>query len=151
VFFPAIPVSATSNAEQQTGSKPLGGTETILLVEDDLAVRLVTRRALEPYGYKVCEANSGEQALEVWGRQPGEIALLLTDIVMPGGLNGRELAEQLRSRKTDLPVVFMSGYSADVIGHDNEFLVRTRSYLINKPCTTTVLLQTVRKCLDRKH
>ena len=149
-FLPVIPSPGTPKAAQPAELMPRGGAETILLVEDDYAVRMVTRRVLETSGYKVCEATSGREALEVWARQPDEIALLLTDIVMPGDLNGRELAEQLWSRKPGLPVVFMSGYSADVIGSDNEFLVRTKSYLITKPCTTTALLQTVRECLDRK-
>jgi len=150
VFLPAIPPPGAPKAAQPAELMPRGGAETILLVEDDYAVRTVTRRVLETYGYKVCEASSGREALEVWARQPEEIALLLTDIVMPGDLNGRELAEQLWPRKPGLPAVFMSGYSADVIGSDNEFLLRTKSYLITKPCTTTALLQTLRQCLDRK-
>lgn len=150
VFLPAIPPPSTPTAVQPAELMPRGGAETILLVEDDYALRMVTRRVLETCGYKVCEASSGGEALEVWARQPGEIALLLTDIVMPGDLNGRELAEQLWSRKPGLPVVFMSGYSAEVIGRDNEFLVRTKSHLLAKPFKTTALVQTVRECLDRK-
>ena len=150
VFLPAIPPPSTPRAAQPAELMPRGGAETILLVEDDYALRMVTRRVLETYGHKVCEAASSREALEVWTRQAGKIDLLLTDVVMPGDLNGRELAEQLWSRKPGLPVVFMSGYSAEVIGRDNEFLVRTKSHLLAKPFKATALVQAVRECLDRK-
>jgi len=150
VFLPAIPPSAAAQAARLAVSEPSRGTETILLVEDDLSVRLVTRRALESYGYKVCEASCGREALEVWGRRAGEIALLLSDIVMPEGLTGRDLAERLRTEKPGLRVILMSGYSAEVLGKGTEFLRRTRTYFLQKPCATSVMLQTVRQCLDEK-
>jgi nitrogen-specific signal transduction histidine kinase len=150
VYLPAIPPSAMAAAAQTAAPMLHGGSETILLVEDDFSVRLVTRRMLESYGYKVCEASSGKEAQEVWGRQSGEIALLLSDIVMPEGMTGRDLAAQLRAQKPELQVIFMSGYSADVIGQDTEFFRRTKSRFLQKPCTTSALLQTVRQCLDEK-
>ena len=125
-----------------------GGTETILLVEDDYAVRMITRRVLESHGYKVCEAATAAEALELWRSRAEEIALLLTDIVMPQGVTGRDLAEQLRAQRPALKVIFMSGYSADVIGKDTEFFRRTKSSFLQKPCSSRALLETVRHCLD---
>jgi two-component system, cell cycle sensor histidine kinase and response regulator CckA len=150
VFLPAIAPPTEPAAAQQAGHKLRGGTETILLVEDDYHVRFITRRILETYGYKVCEAGSGRKALEVWNRQSEEIKLLLSDIVMPEGVTGRDLAEQLRARKPDLPVLFMSGYSAEVSGKETDFFRRTKSRFLQKPCTTRALVQMVRQCLDGK-
>ena len=117
-------------------------------MEDDYAVRLTTRRVLESHGYKVIEANSGPDALELWSARAHEIALLLSDIIMPEGLSGRELAEQLRAQKPSLKVLLMSGYSADVIGSDTEFFRRAGSYFLHKPCASRTLLDAVRRCLD---
>jgi signal transduction histidine kinase/ActR/RegA family two-component response regulator len=150
VFVPAIPPSAAAGAAQAMAPKLRGGTETILLVEDDASVRLVTRRVLESYGYTVCEASCGREALETWGRQAGEIMLLLSDIVMPEGLTGRDLAQQMRAEKPGLRVILMSGYSAEVMGKGTEFLRRTKTYFLQKPCPSSTLLQTVRQCLDEK-
>jgi len=105
---------------------------------------------LESYGYRVCEASCGREALEVWDREAGKIALLLTDIMMPDGLTGRDLAEQLQARKPGLRVILMSGYSAETLGKGTDFLRRTRSHFLQKPCATSTLVESVRKCLDEK-
>ncbi len=89
LLLPAIPAPAVPGNAPKAESNLRGGTETILLVEDDHNVRFTTRRMLEISGYKVCEASCGQEALEIWGKQTGEIALLLSDIVMPGGMSGR--------------------------------------------------------------
>jgi len=129
---------------------PRGGTETILLVEDQLPVRLVTRRVLESYGYRVHEAASAREAMKIWRQYAGEVALLLTDMVMPGSVTGWELSEQLRAQKPALKVVFMSGYSADVVGGNAEFMRQYQSCFLQKPCATAEMVQTVRNCLDGK-
>jgi FixJ family two-component response regulator len=67
---------------------------------------------------------------------------------MPDSVTGRDLAEQLRAQRPALKVIFMSGYSADVAGKDTDFIRRTKSYFLQKPCSSSVLLQTVRQCLD---
>ena len=149
IFLPAIPPSARA-AEGPSGAKLIGGNETILLVEDDFSVRMITRRILETYKYKVHEATCAREAIEVWDRHAREIALLLTDIVMPEGVTGRDLAEKLRREKPGLRVIFMSGYSAAVVGRGTEFFRRTGSYFLHKPCTAATLIQTVRQCLDAK-
>jgi FixJ family two-component response regulator len=79
-----------------------------------------------------------------------EVALLLTAIMMPDKLTGRDLAEQLWRHKPGLKVVFTSGYSADVIGKNTDFLQRTGSHFLQKPCSARKLLETVRRCLDQK-
>ena len=76
--------------------------------------------------------------------------MLLTDIVLPEGITGRDLAEQLRALRPALKVIFLSGYSADVIGKDTDFFRRTKSLFLQKPCSAGTLLDTVRRCLDEK-
>ena len=150
VLLPAIPTPARLAPASQPGAGIPGGTETILLVEDDQAVRLTTRRVLESKGYKVREANSAREALELWQSHAGEIALLLTDIIMPEQMTGRELAERLRGQRPELKAIFMSGYSAEVLGGNTDFIRRTNSGFLQKPFSSRVLLETVRRCLDEK-
>jgi CheY-like chemotaxis protein len=150
IFLPAIPTPASTAATPQAEADLRGGTETILLVEDDYGVRAITRRVLESHGYKIYEATTAREALELWRSRAEEIALLLSDIVMPEGVTGRDLAEQLRASRPTLKVIFMSGYSADVIGKDTDFFRRTKSYFLQKPVSSRALLETVRRCLDGK-
>ena len=88
----------------------LRGTETILLVEDDPSLRDAVRRALDQLGYRILEAPTGVKALEVWKQNRGEIHLLLTDLVMPGGMNGFELAQHARKVQPDIKVLLTSGF-----------------------------------------
>jgi len=150
VFLPAIspPTSALRPPEARVSGR--GGNERILLVEDEAALRLVTRRFLSEFGYHVIEAASGREALEIWRSQGVGIDLLLTDIVMPDGITGRELAERLRSQRPALKVIFMSGYSLNVFGNDTEFLRRDNTRFLQKPCDEQVLMDTIRRCLDEK-
>ena len=150
VFLPAIPTPARVAAAPEIGADLRGGKETILLVEDEHSVRMTTRRVLENKGYTVREAATAREALEVWQRHAGEIALLLTDIIMPGEMTGRDLAERLWGQRPGLKVVFMSGYSADVLGHGTDFIRRTKSYFLQKPSMSRTILETVRQCLDQK-
>ncbi len=150
VFLPAIPTPTRSAAAAVAGADIRGGKETILLVEDEHTVRVTTRRVLERKGYKVWEATSAQEALELWHSYEGEIALLLTDIIMPGEMSGRDLAERLWEQRPGLNVIFMSGYSADLLGKGTEFIRRTRSYFLQKPAASRTLLETVRRCLDEK-
>jgi PAS domain S-box-containing protein len=150
IFLPAIPTPASAAAAAPAEAGLPGGAETILLVEDDYAVRMITRRVLESHGYKIYEATTAGEALDLWRSHAEEIALLLTDIVMPQGVTGRDLAEQLRAQRPALKVIFMSGYSADVIGKDTDFFQRTQSSFLQKPCSSRTILKTVRRCLDDK-
>jgi PAS domain S-box-containing protein len=145
VFLPAAVVSSPPLAEPGK-TKPRGGTETILLVEDETSVRMLTRRVLERQGYRVIEARHGLDALNVWKMPHGKIHLLLTDIVMPEGLNGRQLAEQLQLAEPQLRVIFTSGYSPDIAGR--ELILREGQNFLQKPCPPDQLLAAVRACLD---
>jgi CheY-like chemotaxis protein len=124
------------------------GTEAILLVEDEIELRRTTRRVLENNGYRVFEAQSAHEAIQVWSGQGGHIDLLLTDLLMPGGMTGRELADQLRSDAPKLQVIFTSGYGADVIGPDMDYFRQSQSRFLQKPCSANLLLKTVRESLD---
>jgi len=123
-----------------TGSAP----PTVLVVDDDAAVRRVAGKALRRAGYRVIEAESGDQALEIGSRRAGEIDLLLTDVVMPG-MNGRELGEKLKEVDPDLPILFMSAYTEDEI-----FLQGVRVAKISfipKPFTLDELTKSVNDAL----
>jgi PAS domain S-box-containing protein len=144
VFLPAIPTPVRLAAAAEVR----GGNETILLVEDEPALRLMTRRLLERKGYRIREAASGREALEVWQSHGEEVALLLTDIIIPGEMTGRDLAERLWGQRPGLKVIFTSGYSAEVLGANTDFIQRTRSHFLQKPCPSRALLETVRRCLD---
>ena len=150
VFLPSIPTPPRPAAAPNPGGDVRGGKETILLVEDEHAVRVTTRKILERKGYTVREATSGREALEQCQAHAGEIALLLTDIIMPGEMSGRDLAEGLWVQRPGLRVIFMSGYSADILGKNTEFMRRTPSRFLQKPCSSRTLLETVRRCLDER-
>lgn len=141
---------ADGEAQSEEGGGPARGAgrgrETILVVEDELAVRELVRELLRQHGYRVLEAGSGPQALEIWRQHRDEIALLLTDVVMPEALNGRELAERLCAERPELKVIFTSGYSADVLGR--EHLLERGIRYVQKPFHPKALVQAVRDCLD---
>ena len=123
----------------------IGGTETILVVEDDPQVRKVTLRCLLAGGYRVLVASSGREALELAAQEPGPLHLLVTDVVMPG-TNGREVADELRRRRPDLRVLFISGYTQDVIPRSG--VLDSGIEFLTKPFTAALLLERVRKVLD---
>ncbi len=134
-------------AENLTEVKAVvGGKETILLTEDDPAVRAVTGFMLETLGYRVISAESPSDCLEKVPRLPGAIALLLTDVVMPE-MNGKELYERMRQWLPQLRVVYMSGYPQEVIAHRG-VLEEGVDYL-QKPFGRKELAQAIRRSLDR--
>ena len=122
-----------------------GGNETILLVEDEAVVREFVSEVLRQHDYHVIEAGSGVEALKVWDKHEGKLDLLLTDIIMPEGINGRELAVELKKRKPELKVVYTSGYSPEIIGRDFE---RGDTNFLAKPYAAPRLAQVVRRALD---
>jgi len=125
-----------------------GGHETILLVEDEPALRHSVRTTLARLGYRVIEAATGRDALEIWAQRRQEIHLLLTDLVMPGGVNGQELAERLREQNPALRVVYTSGYSADIAGWN--LLLDAGVNFLAKPYETKQLARVIRNCLDTR-
>ena len=130
----------------QTAVRVRGGRETILVVEDEAQVRALAVRALKTYGYHVIEAASGVEALEIWRQPGGTVDLLLTDLVMPEGVSGRQLAEQLLAEKPGLKVIYISGYPDEVAGRGLK--LEEGVNFLQKPCENTKLAQTVRNCLD---
>jgi PAS domain S-box-containing protein len=146
-----IPYVAEERVETGKPAAPIpirGGTEIILVVEDEKPVRELVTRVLEKHGYKVLQAGAGAEAIEVWRAYKDEIHLLLTDLIMPGGMNGRELAETLRKERPDLKVIFTSGYTADIAGKD--FKIDSDVNFLQKPYHPQVLAVAVRRCLDEK-
>jgi PAS domain S-box-containing protein len=121
-------------------------TETVLVVEDEPAVRRLTQRVLEREGYTVIAAASGPEALRCWENRPGPIALLLTDIVMPEGMTGQEVARVLRERDPGLRVIFTSGYAIDPAGRPIE--IATGEAFLQKPVSPQQLLAAVARILD---
>ena len=138
VLLPATDAQLPEEAEPDDGSDGITQGETILVVEDEDAVRRLTCRILAREGYTVLEAPDGRHALNTWDAHPGDIDLLLTDVVMPG-MSGKELAERL-----GIEPVFMSGYTDDVmLRHGMEGL-----RLVQKPFDAQTLLGAVRSALD---
>jgi CheY-like chemotaxis protein len=148
-FVVHLPASSKSfdTSFERAPQKPAvkGGHETILIVEDEPVLRELARVILTDYKYEVLEAGTGAEAIRIFEQCQGRIDLLLTDMVMPEGMTGRELAEELRRRKPDLKVIYTSGYSPDVMGGD--LALRDANFL-QKPYPPPLLAKTVRECLD---
>jgi two-component system cell cycle sensor histidine kinase/response regulator CckA len=123
------------------------GNETILLVEDEAAVRQLIVRTLRKWGYHVFETANGQLALTLLTECNKNIDLLFTDMVMPEGMTGLELAEKLRSDKPDLKVIISSGYSAE-IAETSRITAAGITYL-PKPYSLSLLGKTIRQCLDK--
>jgi DNA-binding response OmpR family regulator len=121
------------------------GTETILLVEDENNLRYLARQFLEKQGYRVIEAPDGEAAMQVAAAHEGTIHLLLTDVIMPG-MNGRQLAQRISLIRPHTKVLYMSGYTENVIGRNGTLDAGIR--LLQKPFTLRELQNTVREVLD---
>lgn len=124
---------------------PRGSGETVLVVDDEPAVRVVTKRILQRSGYAVLEARGGPEALDALREHPGPVHLLLTDVIMPE-MTGREVAQRVREQRPGTKVVYMSGYSPEAIAHDG--LLDAGAAFVRKPFESGLLLQTVRRTLD---
>ena len=137
----------TTPPDKTPGRQPMiGGNETILLVEDEPSVRQLARRLLTRHGYRIHEADSGPAALEIWGKHRDEIDLLITDMVMPRGVNGRELADRLLQDRKNLKIIYCSGYTDEMLGGDTP--LRNNPNFLEKPFDPQTFLRQVRSCLD---
>ncbi len=146
VYFPAAAeAQGSAVADQALPDVCSGRSETVFLVEDDAVLREFVREVLTQRQFHVVEAASGAEALQTWEQMKGKVDLLLTDMVMPNGVSGWELAKQLRKRRADLKVIFSSGYSEEVIGDDFDL---ERVWFLPKPYTPHQLVHMVRRCLD---
>jgi PAS domain S-box-containing protein len=147
VFLPALEEAVARTVKSAPMAAPSGGHETVLVVEDESAVRILATRCLKQAGYKILEAGDGVQALDVWSEHKDRIQLLLTDMVMPEGMTGRELARQCLAVKPSLKVIYSSGYSVEVVS--GEFKLADGVNFLPKPYAPSRLLKVVRDCLDR--
>jgi PAS domain S-box-containing protein len=146
IYLPSLVGALATESEKDPASSVGGGMETILLVEDEGSVRELTRKYLERSGYRVLDAVSGPAALELWRQHGGTIDLMMTDMMMPGGITGLDLAERLQQEKPSLKIVYSSGYSEEALGRD--FLSRGDIWLLQKPYSPDELDRAVRNALD---
>ena len=149
VFLPAAgqePNAVTSAPSVQV-RQPAGGSETILLAEDDEPVRSLAILVLNQAGYRVLSACDGDEAIEMFEREQNGIDVAILDVVMPKA-SGRVVCERIRALKPALPVIFSSGYSFSVL--DKDFIAQTGALTIQKPHSPEQLLQLVRAALDAR-
>ena len=146
IYFPVAHRKVDAPETSPLPAEPVrGGGERILVVEDEPVLREMVCEILKQYKYRVIEAGSGIEALRVWDESDGQIDLLLTDMVMPEGMTGRELALQLKKRKPELKVIYSSGYSPDSSGRE---FGQNDTVFLAKPYLPPQLARTVRQSLD---
>ncbi|HTC57295.1 MAG TPA: ATP-binding protein [Candidatus Sulfotelmatobacter sp.] len=148
VYLPRVADTVEAPAQvaipaESTATEP--GTETVLLVEDETNLRYLARQFLEKQGYRVVEAADGAAAMQIAVAHEGMIHLLLTDVIMPG-MNGRELAQRISEIRPNVKVLYMSGYTENVIGSNGTLDAGVR--LLQKPFTLRDLKSKVREVLD---
>jgi PAS domain S-box-containing protein len=144
VYFPAVEHEVPARAEPVQGGA-IGGRETILVAEDEVALRRLTERLLTGLGYSVIVAEDGIEALELFRQRQSEIDLMLVDIVMPGK-GGRDVHAGVRALGSEVPIVFMTGYSADVAPH--ALGTDTACRVLYKPYDLDALASVVREVLE---
>jgi two-component system cell cycle sensor histidine kinase/response regulator CckA len=149
IFLPATDVAPSGAAVTNTGTTTVvesGKGEVVLVVEDEMAVRELACAALQKRGYQVLKGSNGPEAVQVWEQFNGQIHLLLTDMVMPNGMSGGDLARALQARSPDLKVLYTSGYSPEIWRKDS--LLAMGINFLPKPYDIQTLLKAVRICLD---
>jgi len=147
IYLPLVDAKSTSGTSQTELAKVSSGKETLLIVEDEGAVRAMTRQVLETCGYRILEAGHGAEAIQVCEQSQNPIHLLVTDVVMPG-IGGRQLAETLRSKHPELKVLYLSGYTDDAVVRHG--VLEAGTNFLQKPFTPTSLAQKVRQVLDKE-
>jgi signal transduction histidine kinase/ActR/RegA family two-component response regulator len=150
VYLPANQETAQpAKRDGDPGDFVAGGTETILVVEDEGVLRDMAFTILREGGYRILTAGTGWEALEFWEQEQGKIDLLLTDMVMPEGMSGVDLAEKLLARQPKLKVLFASGYTVDEVSE--AFLQKNNARFLQKPYNRVTLSNAVRQVLDNSH
>ena len=144
IYLPRVEEVAEAVGSVRSSQSATGGSETVLLVEDEESVRQLVRETLETKGYKVLEADHGEAALRIASSHQGPIDMLITDVVMPG-MSGRELSKQLCASHPQTRVLFLSGYTEDAIVHQGALEPGTA--FLQKPFTLQILSRKVREVL----
>jgi CheY-like chemotaxis protein len=148
LYFPASEHLGQKASEVHKDTPRGTGTETILLAEDEPSLREMVQEVLGLHGYRVLTAGSGPAALEVWHREERRVDLLLTDMVMPGGMMGTDVAAELRRANPHLKVIYTTGYSPGVAGKKYPFEEGVN--FLPKPYSPDKLAAIVRACLDKK-
>jgi signal transduction histidine kinase/CheY-like chemotaxis protein/HAMP domain-containing protein len=149
VFLPASSASVSALPPKSPLTVVVqGGGETILIVEDEPVLREMAQVVLLDYGYHVLEAESGAEALRVWESNSNAIDLVLTDMVMPGGVSGKDLAVRLLANHPQLKFIFTSGYNIEETNTD--FFLRRADVFLRKPYTRVDLAKAVRESLDQR-
>jgi len=146
MYLPAVEAAPVAKPDAVSQPPDKKGFETILVVEDDAMVRRMLETMLAMGGYNILSAASGAEALQVWESGGSKVNLLLTDMVMPGGISGKELAETLREERPGLRVLISSGYSSELVSGGEALPPKT--WFLAKPYTPSELLQVVRMSLD---
>jgi signal transduction histidine kinase/ActR/RegA family two-component response regulator len=147
LYFPCTQKKSEPPETQRNEDTKLGGRETILVVEDEQLVRRLLSKTLKKYEYKVIEAIDCEDAIRICGQGDRKIDLLLTDVVMPK-MNGYELSERIKKTRPSIRVLFISGYSDEIIAHHEVF--DTGVSLLQKPFTPGELIKSIRDVLDSR-
>ena len=147
LYLPAVEGESSGLVERSGTQHVLGGTETILIAEDEPDLRDLTRIFLEGFGYRVLEAGSADEALKIAQSFRERIHLLLTDVIMPG-MSGRQLAEKILSSRPETKIVYMTGYTDDMVVQYK--VLEPGVQLLQKPFTKVDLAQKVRATLDER-
>jgi two-component system cell cycle sensor histidine kinase/response regulator CckA len=148
IYLPRVDDPAETAGTQHTAQVPGGGSETVLLVEDEESVRQLVRDTLEARGYKVLEADDGEAGLQTAKEFAGTIDVIITDVVMPG-MSGRELAQRVTEARPETKVLYLSGYTEEAIAHEGALDPGTA--FLQKPFTLQLLSRKVREVLRGEH
>jgi PAS domain S-box-containing protein len=144
IYLPRVWEAATSR-ERPAAAIAVGGNETVLVVEDNDMVRRLAVRVLAGKGYQVLEAGDGAEALRVYGAHQGSIALVMTDVVLPG-MSGKELVDRLKEEHADLKVIYTSGYTENTIVHQG--VLEPGVHFLPKPYLPSTLIEKMRAVLD---
>jgi two-component system, cell cycle sensor histidine kinase and response regulator CckA len=147
IYLPRVEDVTDHTAPVKSTTAAAGGSETVLLVEDEESVRQLVRDTLLSRGYKVIEAQNGEAGLKVSQEYEGVIEMLITDVVMPG-IGGRELAQRVSAARPRIKVLFLSGYTEDAIIHEG--VLEPGTAFLQKPFTLQTLSRKVRDVLHSK-
>lgn len=146
VYLPAMKRGATTEARALPVAPVIGGNETILVVEDEPALRDLVKEILRLFGYNILLAEHGKAALAVWETRKDDVHLLLTDMVMPEGMSGLELAHRLREDRPNLKVIYTSGYSVELFKGNSE--LQEGVNFVAKPYHPRILAKAIRTHLD---
>jgi signal transduction histidine kinase/ActR/RegA family two-component response regulator len=146
IYFPTAENAPEERPAGRGGPRARGNGEIILVVEDEPVLRELVREILEASGYRALVAASGREALQVWANRGEDVSLLLTDMAMPDGMSGRELAAKLQAQNPRLPVIFSSGYAQETL--EGRERARPDQVFLSKPYHPADLARSVRAALD---